>query len=239
VVDRQHRVRSWDRALMVVLVTLLAVAVGLLGLLVVGLLRSHAEILRALHDLGVELDPNAAPRDAIPPHVSSVRGSESAVAFDIAGEDPSGGPQHIAVAGVAHSTLLAFLSSSCLTCREFWTAFGDPSLAVPGGARVIAVTRGSEAESPATVRKLASPHVHTVMSTAAWHDYHVPGAPYFVLVDGQRRAVIGEGTATSWERVQALIEQATADANEQRNIDRDLRAAGIEPGDPSLYPETG
>ena len=43
---------------MVALITLLAVAVGLLSLLVVGLLRSHAEILRALHDLGVDLDPS-------------------------------------------------------------------------------------------------------------------------------------------------------------------------------------
>ena len=42
---------------MVVLVTLLAVAVGLLSLLVAGLLRSHAEILRSLHELGVDLDP--------------------------------------------------------------------------------------------------------------------------------------------------------------------------------------
>ena len=34
------------------LVTLLAIAVGLLGVLVVGLLRSHAEVLRRLHELG-------------------------------------------------------------------------------------------------------------------------------------------------------------------------------------------
>jgi hypothetical protein len=225
--------------LMVILVTLLAVAVALLGLLVAGLLRSHAEILRALHELGVELDPNAPDRERAPAGARPARSRDAGDAVDIAGEDPSGAPRHLAVAGVEHSTLLAFLSSSCLTCREFWNAFADPALSVPGGARVIAVTRGVDAESPATVRKLASPHVHTVMSTQAWHDYHVPGAPYFVLVDGPRRAVIGEGTATSWERVQALIEQATADAHEQRNIDRDLRAAGIEPGDPSLYPETG
>ncbi len=42
---------------MAVLVVLLGVVVALLGLLVAGLLRSHAEILRALHEIGVDLDP--------------------------------------------------------------------------------------------------------------------------------------------------------------------------------------
>ena len=221
---------------MVVVVTLLAVAVGLLGLLVAGLLRSHAEILRALHDLGVDLDPGRRPRGAhatlAPPH------SAGAVA-DVTGTDPSGSPQHVAVAGVSHATLLVFLSTTCLTCREFWTAFADATLQVPSDARPVLVTRGSEAESPSAVRKLAPPTVHTVMSSETWQAYHVPGAPYFVLVDGSRSRVIGEGTATSWERVQELMGQAIADAREGRNVDAELRAAGVEPGDPSLYPETG
>ena len=53
------------------------------------------------------------------------------------------------------------------------------------------------------------------MSTEAWHDYNVPGAPYFILVDGPRGAVVGEGTATTWERVQNLIGQAVVDDNER------------------------
>jgi len=44
---------------MAVLVTLLAVVPGLVVVLVAGLLRSRAEILRALHDLGGDLDPAA------------------------------------------------------------------------------------------------------------------------------------------------------------------------------------
>ena len=35
------------------------------------------------------------------------------------------------------------------------------------------------------------------------------------------------------------MRQAIADANEGRTVDAELRAAGIEPGDPRLYPETG
>jgi hypothetical protein len=220
---------------MVVLVTILAVAVGLLALLVGGLLRSHAEILRALRDLGVDLDPDATRtgRSAITSRPGASAGA------DVSGADPAGAPQHIAVAGVGHATLLAFLSSTCLTCRGFWTAFADPALMAPSDARVVVVTRGVEAESPDAVRKLAPARVHTVMSSEAWQQYNVPGAPYFVLVDGPSGTVVGEGTATTWERVHNLMTQAVVDRNEGRSVDRDLRAAGIEPGDPSLYPESG
>jgi hypothetical protein len=219
---------------MVALVTLLSVAVGLLSLLVAGLLRSHAEILRALKELGADLDPGVRTS----PGMASAPGrATGGTVADVSGQDPTGAPQHLAVTGVAHSTLLAFLSSTCLTCRDFWTAFGDPSLVVPNDARVIVVTRGVEAESPGAVRKLASPLVHTVMSTEAWNDYNVPGAPYFILVDGPRGAVVGEGTAATWERVQGLVGRAAVDDDERRSVDRDLRAAGIEPGDPSLYPD--
>jgi hypothetical protein len=235
-IDWQTRVRHRGGSLMVVLVTLLAVAVGLMALLVGGLLRSHAEILRALRDLGVDLDPDGARSTETSLRSRPQAGSAGA---DVTGTDPSGAPQHIAVAGVDHSTLLAFLSSTCLTCREFWMAFADPALVAPSDARIVAVTRGAEAESPDAVRKLAPAGVHTVMSTEAWRQYSVPGAPYFVLVDGPSGTVVGQGTATSWERVQNLMTQAVVDSHEARTVDRELRAAGIEPGDPRLYPEPG
>ena len=44
---------------MLVLVVIEAVVLAFLALLVAGLLRSHAEILRALHDMGVGRDPLA------------------------------------------------------------------------------------------------------------------------------------------------------------------------------------
>src|SRR3954471_18593207 len=218
---------SGRRALMVVLVTLLGVAVGLLALLVAGLLRSHAEILRALQDIGVELDPDRSPRANAP-----MARAESGAVADVSGADADGATQHVAVAGVDHKTLLAFLSTTCLTCRDFWSAFADSSLEVPGRARVVIVTRSAEAESPSSVRRLAPRTVHTVMSTETWHAYNVPGAPYFILVDGVSNQVVGEGTATAWDRVQELMRQALADANEGardggRRVDDELRAAGI------------
>jgi hypothetical protein len=249
---------------MTVLVVTLTVAVALLGLLVVGLLRSHAEILRALHDLGVNVDPQApqaddtdarharhAPRTA--PAIARPRaGAVARDAADLAGIAPRGDAVSVAVADTDHVTLLAFLTSGCLACRGFWDAFAEPALDVPGGARLVVVTKGPGEESEATIASLSPPGVVVVMSDAAWSDYGVPVAPYFVLVDGPSGSVVGEGASTQWSQVRNLMSQALADAGlaaakgqlrEARNgagrearVDDALRAAGIEPGDPSLYP---
>ena len=113
---------------------------------------------------------------------------------------------------------------------------------MPGGARLLVVTKGSEAESPATIRKLAPAGVHTVLSTEAWRDYHIPVAPYFVLVDGVNGTVTGEGAAATWDQVRDLMEQSLGDGRPQdrpSRVDAELKAAGIEPGHPSLYPGRG
>jgi hypothetical protein len=101
---------------------------------------------------------------------------------------------------------------------------------------------------------MAPARIPTVMSTDAWSDYRVPGSPYFVLVDGTRPAVLGEGTGTAWSQVSNLVSSALADAGLGRDgaakprvqprddrdrghrVESDLRNAGIEPGHPSLNP---
>ena len=56
----------------------------------------------------------------------------------------------IAVAPARVDTLLAFLSSGCTTCAAFWEAFRDERrLGLPGGTRLVVVTRGPGRESPA------------------------------------------------------------------------------------------
>jgi len=129
---------------MPVLVTLLAVVVGLLVLLVAGLLRSHAEILRALHQLGVDLDP-ASSGDATSGATNirsiPVTGGPGKQARDVMGATPSGDAVSIAVREVRHMTLLAFLSSGCSTCLDFWSAFArQVAPEVPGDARLVIVT---------------------------------------------------------------------------------------------------
>lgn len=249
---------------MAVLVVLLAVVVALLALLVAGLLRSHAEILRALHNLGVDMDPHRDDDDGVTTAVGAptIRSSQvpkrpSRSAVDVAGTTPEHDAISIAVVGTKHLTLLAFLSSGCGSCLAFWDVFRDGGpVEVPGDARLVCVSKDAGEESISSIKRLAPLDIPTVMSSRAWADYDVPVAPFFVLVDGESGEMIGEGAANDWPQVQSLVQTALADAGfldrkgrfkgekrgkpradleREARADRDLLAAGIRPGDPSLY----
>jgi hypothetical protein len=216
------------------------VAIILLAILVVGLLRSNADVLRALHELGAG-EPGASTRSRHQ-HVAPQREGS---APDVSGETLSGSAVHIGVGGAAHPTLLAFLSTGCSACIGLWEDL-KTGVGRSGGdqTRLVVVTKGREAESESRLRELAPEGVSLVQSTEAWTDYEVPVSPYFVLVDGPTGAVIGEGSAGSWGQVESLMSQALADAGTHRperidngelRADAELRRAGILPGDPSLY----
>jgi hypothetical protein len=212
----------------------------LLTLLVAGLLRSHAEILRRLHALGAGLEPDESVSVASPGTIDLRPADGSfAAATDIDGTGLRDDAAHIAVVGARHRTMLAFLSSGCLTCQEFWSAFADTArLDLPADMRLVVVTKDAAEESISALRRIAPQGVSVVMSSAAWLDYNVPGSPYFVLVDGRIGRVRGEGTGATWEQVKNLLRQASDDADDssrEARIDRELRAHGVEPGDPSLY----
>ena len=219
-------------------VAIQAVAIVLLGLLVVGLLRSHAEILRRLHELGAGLDPDAAPAAGATTAVPAPVRRTAATGFDLAGVTPGDEAVHVGIVGARQSTLLAFLSSGCLTCGGFWETFaGTDRLAVPGRARLAIVTKGPEAESASRIRELAPSAHPVVMSTEAWLAYKVPATPYFVYVDGPTGRIVGEGSAGTWEQVSSLWSQALADEGDsEARADRELLQAGIRPGHRSLYP---
>ena len=248
---------------MVALVVVVTFVVLLLGILVAGLLRSHADILRSLHELGVGVgDPTDTSER------SSVRGaaprlptwSESSSSLGpaptVAGVTPAGDARAIAVDNADGFTLLAFLSSGCATCAAFWEALQAPeSLELPHGTRVAIVTKGPDREIPTEVSRLATGRVPVVMSTEAWLEYEVPGSPFFVLVDGASGSSVGQGVAPHVEQLLDLIRRAEHDRARQygtsrrpparrngpeREADADevLQMAGIRPGDPSLYPQT-
>jgi hypothetical protein len=250
---------------MLALVILEGVVLALLAVIVVGLLRSHAEILRRLHDLGADAygdDRGAEPAIRTQPGVAEPRPSATA-AFDVEGTTPSGSAVVVGVVDRPHTTLLAFLSSGCLTCGNFWDAFRQGAgQTLPGrDTHLVVVTKGPEAESLSAVRALAEGPAKTVMSSQAWTDYQVPVSPYFVLADGATGQVVGEGSGTTWAQVSSLLDQACADAGldptpsrpdpgrrrrsrgpsrmtgpeRERRADDELRAAGIGPGHPSLY----
>ena len=239
---------------MVALDVAVLVVVALLAVLVAGLLRSHAEVIRALHQMGVDLSPTAAsaigsmPVDFAPrptparPHASDT--------VDLAGATPTGEVVSIAVRSVRHDTLIAFLTSGCVTCRSFWDAFRSGAPDIPGGARLVVVTRGAEAESPGTVAELGGTRLPIVMSTELWERYDVPAAPYFTYISGPAAKVVGEGTAQTWAQVSALVTNAVvdgttsphgkarADSQREDRIDHELSGVGIYPGDPRLHPTT-
>lgn len=218
---------------MIVVVVLLAVAVAVLGVIVFGLLRTHAEILRALDRAGVPLDGESTNRIGPVPVADPASGGSVS---DVVGTVPGGGPVKVSVEG-PHHTLLAFLSSGCRTCATFWEEFASLDLELPGDdTRLVIVAQDPEHDSESRLAELAPAGVRTVCSTAAWEAYDVPGSPYFALVDGAARRVVGSGSATSWTQVRGLLSQALGDER-LGSVDEALTEAGIGPGHPSLYPE--
>jgi hypothetical protein len=221
---------------MTALVSVETVLLVLLVVLVAGLLRSHAEILRRIGPAG---DDARSPLPEPPP---AARRGEQAIPAALVGVTPDGDPVTLAFDGVrSRPTLLAFLTTGCATCGAFWDSLGEQRL--PAGLQTVIVTHGSERERPARLRELAPDRVPVVMSSQAWSDYGVPGSPYFVLVDGVIR---GEGVAGTWDGLASLVgdaiederEAARADAGTRRarQVEETLAAAGIGPEHPSLYP---
>lgn len=245
---------------LVVVVTFVALA---LSVLVAGLLRSHADILRSLHELGVGVGDPAGMDGPTPSHDGppqlptwSTSPSELLSAHTVAGVTPDGDARAIAVSNHDGFTLLGFLSSGCTTCAGFWEALQSPDgLDLPEGTRVVIVTKGPDREIPNEVAALTTGRIPVVMSTDAWLDYQVPGSPFFVLVDGSTGLSVGQGVASHAGQLLDLIHRAEHDRapqhgrrqptssgrnGPQREADADevLTMAGIHPGDPSLYPES-
>lgn len=248
---------------MTALVVVLTVVVAAQLLLLVGLLRSHAEILRQLHALGAGVDPAARAADGgtgvgpvtspsglptpapLATQLGPLAPPEGRRAADITGTGPRGDVLAMRVTDIDHDTVLVFLSSTCAGCAPYWNELrNDPG--VPEGTRVVIVTREEPDEDAAAIAELAPSGLSVVMSSAAYDDLEVPGSPYVVHVEGRSGRVRGEGTAASWPAVRGLLlrgttsegssrAKAAADARRERDADRHLLAAGISPGDPSLY----
>jgi hypothetical protein len=223
---------------MIVLVVVQTIAIAILTVIVFGLLRTHAEILRALDRAGVPLEGDATVASVGPVPVAAPTARPDAI--DILGTVPGGGPVKVALAG-DHHTLLAFLSSGCRTCQAFWTEFASPTVDLPGrDTRLVIVAQDPAHDSESKLAELAPAGVRTVCSTDAWTAYGVPGSPYFALVDGRSGRVVGAGTATGWDQVHGLLSQALGDESlGAATVDEALAASGIGPGHPSLYPEPG
>lgn len=238
---------------MVAIVSVETVLLMILVVLVAGLLRSHAEILRRLGPAASSGAPGSA---ADASGLGAPRAPErpaGAPAAPIAGTTPDDDAIALDLTAPGGPTLLAFLSSGCSTCAAFWAGLREARL--PAGVRPVVITRGADRERPARLRELAPGGIAVVMSSEAWADYAVPGSPYFVLVDG---AIRGEGVATTWPALSSLVSDAIADDGDAGagpgpgrgagagsgsggtaralTVERTLAASGIGPDHPSLYP---
>ena len=235
---------------MTVLVACETVLLALLVLLVAGLLRSHAEILRRLGPPSADREEQGAEGRAAENHQLDARlpsparrATTTREGDDIVGLTLDREPVKIGFGNGYPPTLLAFLTAGCSVCESFWKDLREerrpPEL--PAEVRVVAVTKDPAHESPSRLRSLAPPGTPVVMSSTAWADYGVPAAPYFVYLEGGQ--VLGEGSANGWTQISSLVRDSIDDAAfagggeaRTRGVDRTLAAAGIGPGHPSLYP---
>jgi len=224
---------------MTAVIVIEGVVIVLLLVLVAGLLKSHAEILRQLDRLGAGDDTTQSVSSPRPRTV----GFEEAPMKSITGLTPRGAERTLTLDHGRSPTLLAFLSSGCASCRVFWSEFGnDPEQPLPD-TRTVIVTKGADGESPDKIAGLAPAGVDTLMSSDVWDAFRVPLTPYFMLLDAGAR-VIGEGSALTWEQLLGLLRQSAADtphpahlgtSERARFTDSRLAESGVEPGDPSLY----
>ncbi len=239
-------------ALLIVETVILAV----LCVLVAGLLRGYAAVLRRLHQLDGGAQPGPPPFRTVSDVVEPAAGhrvegrDEWAESHDIEGISLSGEIVSVRTVGVEQDTIIAFLSSNCEGCTGFWHELAEPgSWSTPHGSRLLVVTKSPDDESPSVLSRLCPAEVDLVMSSQAWSDFEVPGSPYVVVTDGRTGRVKGEGSGTSFSQVSGLIRQSVedsrhpaalrkpdADRRRERDVDRVLLSAGIGPQDPSLYP---
>lgn len=204
---------------MTALVVIEALVILLLLVLVAGLLKSHAEILRELNRLGARFDGETGPGGV------RVTGLGEAPLQEIVGADPGGSSRSLSLVHGRGETLLAFLSTGCASCQTFWQALGGQPEMPTASTRPVIVTKGPEAESPGQVAKLAPSGVPLIMSTDAWDSFRVPLTPFFMLVDGGGR-VLGEGSAMHWEQLLGLLQRSMEDTPDE---------SGFSPTDPTLY----
>jgi hypothetical protein len=200
------------------LVIVETIVLGLLAVVVVSLLRSHAELLRRLPEPEEDPHEHHAHGAAVPIERAPTLSSElpapsrrATEAHDVIGTTLDG--DHVVVSAASGSdTLFAFLSTGCLTCQGFWDGLQpDIRKPLPGTTRVVVVVKDAAYESPSKLARLAPPDVPVVQSSAAWDEFNVRMSPYFCFVDGATGEVRSEGAAMTWDQVSSLLTDALFD----------------------------
>ncbi len=135
---------------------------------------------------------------------------------EIAGRTIHDEPVAIGLGGLDHPTLLAFLSTNCLTCRHFWVTFAEGFDPPDPAIELVIITKDADVENRTALRRLAPKRTRVIMSSQAWHDLDIAGSPAFLLVDGPSGSVSVRVIAESWPEVRAAIAGART-CDEQRS----------------------
>ena len=203
------------------LVIIETIVLALLTVVVVSLLRSHAELLRRLpapdedahdhqhghaHGANVPIERAPTPSSTLP-----APKRQASEAHDVVGST-LGGDQVVVSAASGTDTLFAFLSTGCLTCQTFWDGLRPGTRTpMPRRTRIVVVVKDPAFESPSKLAALAPPDIPVVQSSAAWEDFGVQMSPYFCFVDGTSGEVRSEGAAMNWDQVASLLTDALHD----------------------------
>lgn len=124
----------------------------------------------------------------------------------LVGTTPDGSSRSVDLAAPGGRTLLVFLTSSCVTCRDFWAEFrGDLARGLPGRTGVLIVTEDPADERDAVVQELAPDTVPVLMSSTTWRRFGVAAAPFFVLVEGGTGRILAADTAADGAAVLRLV----------------------------------
>lgn len=206
---------AWGAATVTAAIVVLAAAVVLLAVLVIGLLRSQAQVVDVLEELtgGASPEDRDGERPSEPEASRSDRrrtrraGRERASrtgwdAPDIVGESPRGDRLRLGVSE-APRVLLVFLTSSCRSCENLWDALSaGRGHDLPGRPIVAVVTPSPATEDRQRVTELAGKGAAVIMSSDGWQDYGVTGSSFVVVVEGGK--VRGEGPVDSWQELAGL-----------------------------------
>jgi hypothetical protein len=240
-------------------VAALTVVVAVQTLFVLGLLRSHADLLARVAQLAereparaAEPSPTAMPEGVVPAPATL----EQTVVRSIEGLDHELEPYRLAVRDVSTPYLLvAFLSTSCFSCLDIWRDViegGEAASTVDAGddtASLLIVLKAREYENLGKATALArETPVPVLLSGSAWEELDVPGSPYFALIATGEERVVGAGSAQSWHQLKSLASDGmlelslatkpSSNGGGYRSIiereDDDLARAGIHPGHSSL-----
>jgi hypothetical protein len=116
-----------------------------------------------------------------------------APAPDIRGETPAGDPVEV---GVARGlTTLVFLTSDCVECQALWRGVADENATK---ASVVLVTPDPSTQSRRALEALVPAGQVALMSSDAWHDYGVTGAPWCVVVEDGTVLASRPGGGSEW-----------------------------------------